>query len=88
VARLARHVPPGACVAAPGYPRSAVAALEQYGRWTVEARSDANSRCTVLLRQERRGQPAAVVPPGWEVVARIRRPTDRDESTLVLRRSR
>jgi len=88
VARLARHVPPGACVAAPGYPRSAVAALEQYGRWTVEARSDVNSRCAVLLRQERRGQPAAVVPPGWEVVARIRRPTDRDESTLVLRRSR
>ena len=41
-----------------------------------------------LLRQERRGQAAVKVPVGWEVVARIRRPTDRDETTLVLRRSR
>jgi 4-amino-4-deoxy-L-arabinose transferase-like glycosyltransferase len=88
VARLAPHVPAGACIAAPGYPRSAVAALEQYGRWTVEARGGVNSRCAVLLRQERRGQPAAVLPPGWDVVARVKRPTDRDESTLVLRRSR
>ncbi len=88
VARLAPHVPAGTCVAAQDYPRSAVAALEQYGRWPVDAGSVVNPRCAVMLRQERRGQPAATVPPGWEVVARVRRPTDRDESTLVLRRSR
>ena len=46
----------------------------------------AAGHCAVQLRQERRGQPA-VVPPGWEVVARVRRPTERDEATLVLRRS-
>jgi hypothetical protein len=88
VARLAPHVPAGACVAAPDYPRSAVAALEQYGRWTVEARSRPDPVCAVMLLQARRGQPTTVVPAGWDVVARIRRPTDRDEQTLVLRRSR
>ncbi len=89
VARLAPHIPKAAgCVAVPGYPRTAVAALEQYGRWRVEARPIAAERCAVMLRQERRGQPEVTAPDGWEVVARIRRPTDRDESTVVLRRLR
>lgn len=89
VARLMPHVPAATgCVAAPGYPRSAVAALEQYGHWKVDARSIAAEHCAVLLRQERRGQPEVVAPDGWEVLARIRRPTDRDESTVVLRRLR
>ncbi len=88
VARLAPHIPPGSCIAAPGYPRSAVAALEQYGHWTVDARSMAVEPCAVMLRQERRGQPEVVAPAGWELVARIRRPTDREESTVVLRRLR
>jgi len=89
VARLVPHVPMASgCVAAPGYPRSAVAALEQYGGWNVDARGVAADHCAVLLRQERRGQPEVATPDGWEVVARIRRPTDRDESTVVLRRSR
>ena len=88
VARLAPWVPAGACVAAPGYPRSAVAALEHYGHWLVDARPAMESTCAVLLRSERRGQTAVVVPAGWELAARVRRPTDRDETTLVLRRSR
>ncbi|MDP1693864.1 MAG: hypothetical protein Q8L49_18275 [Burkholderiaceae bacterium] len=88
VARLLPHVPAGACVAAPGYPRSAIAALEQYGRWRVEAGTAGAAICAVMLRQERRGQAAAVVPEGWQVVAHIKRPTDRDETTLVLHRSR
>ena len=88
VARLLPHVPAGACVAAPGYPRSAVAALEQYGGWRVEARNDLATICAILLRQVRRDQTAAGVPDGWETVTQISRPTDRDESTLVLRRAR
>ncbi len=88
VARLLPHVPAGACIAAPGYPRSAIAALEQYGHWRVEAGTAGAAICAVMLRQERRGQAAAVVPEGWQVVAHIKRPTDRDETTLVLRRSR
>jgi hypothetical protein len=74
-------------VAAPGLPRSAVAALEQYGRWPVDARTGTASRCAVQLRQERRDQPAVAPAAGWEVVARVRRPTERDETTLVLRRT-
>jgi 4-amino-4-deoxy-L-arabinose transferase-like glycosyltransferase len=86
VARIAPHVPTSACVDAPGYSRTAVASLEQYGRWRVEARADHTGACPVRLRQERRGQPVQV-PAGWDVAARVRRPTDRDEVTLVLRRS-
>jgi hypothetical protein len=86
-AQLKPLVPEGACIAAPGYSRSFVAAMEQYGRWRVEAGATA-STCMVQLRLERRGDTAATVPAGWQFVARIRRPTDRDESTLVLRRSR
>ena len=88
VNRLAPHVPVGACVAAPGYPRSAVAALEQYGRWRVDTSSEALSACAVRLQQQTSAQATTSVPAGWEVVARITRPTDRDETTQVLRRSR
>jgi len=86
VARIAPHVPAEACVDAPGYARAAAASLELYGRWRVEARADHAGACAVRLRQERRGQ-RVPIPEGWEVAARVRRPTDRDESTLVLRRS-
>lgn len=88
VERLAPHVPAGACVAATGYPRSALAALEQYGRWSVDAGPEAARKCAVLLQQESRAQPRSDPPAGWVVVARVRRPTDRDETTLVLQRSR
>ena len=88
VSQLKPLVPAGACIAAPGYSRSTVAALEQYGRWRVEAGSGDVSTCALMLRQERRGQASPAVPAGWELVARIRRPTDRDETTQVLRRSR
>ncbi len=88
VTQLKPLVPADACIAAPGFSRSAVAALEQYGRWRVDAVPGTVSTCSMLLRQERRGQVAASVPAGWEVVGRVRRPTDRDETTVVLRRLR
>lgn len=86
VSRLAPHVPAGACVAAPAYSRAAVASLEQYGRWRVEALPERSGQCAILLRQERRGQSELAVPAGWQIVARVRRPSDRDELTQVLRR--
>jgi 4-amino-4-deoxy-L-arabinose transferase-like glycosyltransferase len=86
-AQLKPLVPEGTCIAAPGYSRSFVAAMEHYGRWRVEA-GGTTSACTVLLLQQRRSEATATVPEGWQLVARIRRPTDREESTLVLRRSR
>jgi hypothetical protein len=85
VARIAPHVPAGACVAATGYSRAAVASLEQFGRWRVDALPGAKAGCSVRLRQVRRGE-SVPIPDGWELAARVRRPTDRDETTLVLRR--
>jgi 4-amino-4-deoxy-L-arabinose transferase-like glycosyltransferase len=88
VSQLRPLVPAGACIAAPGYARSAVAALEQYGRWRIQTGSAAHATCGLMLRQVRRGQPSAAPPAGWVLAATIRRPTERDESTQVLRRSR
>jgi hypothetical protein len=85
VSRLAPHVPAGACVAAPAYSSAAIASLEQYGPWRVEARPGRSDDCTIQLRQERRDQATPAVPAGWELVARVRRPSDRDELTQVLR---
>jgi len=83
VTRIARHVPRGDCIAAPGLPRSQVAALEVHGRYRVDARSGAEARgCPVLLLSAR-----APAPAGWRLVARERRPTDREATTAVYRRS-
>jgi 4-amino-4-deoxy-L-arabinose transferase-like glycosyltransferase len=88
VARIAAHVPARACIAAPDLGRASVAALEHYGRWTVDARPNAaaESRCAVLLRRQRDAD--RFVSPGgdWQPVARIRRPTERSDSTLLYRR--
>ena len=91
--RLARHVPAGACVAAPAGSPSLVAALEWHGRLKVDARPDAalRTRCPVLLVAQRgrsgMAQAQAVREAGWQEVARERRPSDRQELTLVFRRS-
>ena len=87
VARLAPQVPAGQCIAAPDLPRSAVAALEHFGRWRVDATPTAASQaCNVLLLTGRTGTPVTL-PAGWRVVAREPRPTDRDEITVLLVRS-
>ena len=87
VARLVTHVPAGECIAAPGLPAAAVAALEHFGRWQVDARPNAEAgRCGVLLRATRT-LPLPPAPAGWRLVARVKRPTDPDEMTLVYRRA-
>jgi hypothetical protein len=86
VDRLAVHLPPGACVAAPSLRPSAVAAFEYFGRWRVDARADAaagDCNVMVLTSGERDPPPA---PAGWTFVAAEQRPTDRDEVTAVYRR--
>ncbi|WP_119353666.1 hypothetical protein [Azohydromonas sediminis] len=87
VARIAPHVPPGACIAAPDVGRAAIAALEHHGRWRVDGRPDAAEAggCDVLLRRER--QRAHVRPgPGWTEVARVQRPDERRDATRIYRR--
>lgn len=88
VARLAGQLPADTCIAAPGMAPANVAALEYFGRWKVDASSNAGaagSACNHLLFTTR-VRPLPPAPPGWLLVAEAKRPTDRDEVTLVYRR--
>ena len=95
--RLARHVPAGACVAAPGAPASLVAALEFHGRHPVDARaSAADGDCPALVMvlaergpgQARSARQAESLRElGWREVARERGPTERREVVIVFHRA-
>jgi hypothetical protein len=87
VERLSTLIPADVCVAAPGLAPAAVAALEVFGRWPVDARPQAaTGPCPYLIRATRL-RPAPPPPPGWLPVAEVLRPTDREEVTQVLRRA-
>ena len=86
VTRVAQHVPPKACIAAPRLPRSVWASLEYFGGYRVDGLSgDADTRCTYLLQPELKSGKHPV-PPGWALVARVSRPTDRTEWVAIYRR--
>ena len=86
VQRLAQHIPRDACIAAPRLGRAPIAALEYFGGWKVDGRQGAEQGpCPVLLVPGNAAEPA---PGGWAYVATERRPTDRDGSTAVFRRTR
>lgn len=87
IQRVAVHVPPGACVAAPGATTATVAALEYFGGWRVEARRDAAPTACPYLVMITRARPLPSAPPGYEQIAEVQRPAERDERTLVFRRS-
>lgn len=90
VARVAVHVPPGACVVAKGLPRAKLAAMEFHGGWRMLATSSnlAPAGCDHLLVATRTRVPtAALALPGWTLLARERRPTERDEQIAVYRRA-
>ena len=84
---VAQHVPNGVCVAAQ-LPRSALAALENYSNWRIDAQGDVvkNSECPYLLIDENRRNLVST-PAGWELVAHLHRPSERDESTAVFRKT-
>jgi hypothetical protein len=86
VALVAADVPHDVCVAA-DLPRSALAALEIYSNWRIDAQGNAaqTSPCEYLLVAESRRSPVAA-PPGWVLVSHLHRPSERDESTAVFRR--
>jgi hypothetical protein len=87
VERLSRHVPAHECIAAPGQALHLIAALEYFGRYRVDARyGAARTRCNYLLRVEPVGQPG-ITPEGWTRIARERRPTDRNNLSVVYRRT-
>ncbi|WP_428425219.1 hypothetical protein [Methylibium sp.] len=88
VERIAQHVPRDACMAAVGLPRAQLAALEYHGGWRVEAHaSTPDAGCEFLLTTARANAVTATLArPGWTLLARERRPTDREEQTIVYRR--
>jgi 4-amino-4-deoxy-L-arabinose transferase-like glycosyltransferase len=87
VERLAQHVPAQECIAAPHQALSLIAALEYFGPYRVDARhGPTQTRCNYFVRVEPVDK-ASAAPPGWTRVARVRRPTDRDNLTSVYRRN-
>ncbi|MEP6503470.1 MAG: hypothetical protein ABJD97_09080 [Betaproteobacteria bacterium] len=86
VALVAADVPRDVCVAA-DLPRAALAALEIYSTWRIDAQGNAAqaSPCPYLLVAENRRSLVAA-PPGWTLVSHLHRPSERDESTAVFRR--
>lgn len=90
VDRIALHVPARSCVLASGLPLAQLAALEVHGNWRVKAvarGAEPPNGCDYLLvtTPSRVGR-EALVRPGWTLVARERRPIDRDTQTVVYRR--
>lgn len=85
VERLRPYLPPqGAaeCVAAPGQALSTLAALEFQGHWRMQANEPlARSTCRYAVQSG-----LTTVPEGWEQIATVRRPSDRVQSWVVLRR--
>lgn len=87
VEQVAARVPKQACVAMPGAPAARLAAFEVFAGFTVDARRNAAlTPCRYLLRQEQRDAAGLSPPPGWTLVARLRRPTDRVELSALYRR--
>jgi hypothetical protein len=88
VRQIAQHVRRDECIAAPGLALSLTAALEYHGRFRVDRSADAASRsaCPVLLNNLAVKGAAPASPEGWVEQARLRRPTDSEELTLVYRR--
>ena len=86
VERIAAQLPADGCVATVGVPSSTVAAIEVFARRDVRVADDGLAvDCTALLRQADAATPPPSLP-GWTYVAEARRPTDRDERTLIYRR--
>ncbi|MFG6466370.1 hypothetical protein [Roseateles sp. BYS87W] len=82
VARLQARMPNDVhCLAAPEQNLATLAALEWHGHWPVKGRGTIEtSGCSYAVTN-----PNQAVPKGWQVVAQVKRPTDRTGSAgLVL----
>jgi 4-amino-4-deoxy-L-arabinose transferase-like glycosyltransferase len=81
VTRLKAHMPPNAsCLAAPGQSLPTLSALEWHGGWRVQGRGSLNTTsCSHAVISA--GQPT---PPGWRVIAQVKRPTDRSNSAVLV----
>ena len=84
--RINRAIPAGACVAAPDASPSLLAALEFHARRRVDRSPSASSGSCPVLVLVRRGPQKPAAPAGWQELAVERRPTERNELTLVYTR--
>jgi 4-amino-4-deoxy-L-arabinose transferase-like glycosyltransferase len=88
IERIQTHVPPDQCVAALNLERAQVAALIYFGRYNVDANATSTSTsCPVLMQKETRSQPLPD-PPGWRALARVHRPADKNDITVIYRRKK
>lgn len=75
------------CLAVPDQALSLLAALEFQGGWRVDATKPLHlTSCSHALMQSDRQPKDDAVPPGWELIGRVQRPTDRLQHYLLLRR--
>lgn len=89
VAQVQRLAPAGACLRTSGLGRPQIAALETQGGYRVQADNALNAdaqRCNEWRLVNVRNRQANSVPDGWQLQGQVRRPTERNETTLVLRR--
>ncbi len=87
VQRVAKVVPAGTCIAAPGVARAQVVALEYLGGFQVDAVAPAaTTHCEFLVQIQ--GRQAVRSPgAGWKLLTRERRNTSDEEITAVYRRA-
>jgi len=83
VQQLGPHVPAPACISAPGLTAPAVAALEVFGGWRIDARPGPAAPACAYLVMTSRERVLPTPPPGWTLLSQARRPGDRDEVTLL-----
>ena len=86
IEQIALHVARGSCVATNNVVRGQGVALEYFAGYRVEtAQTPDTTACDFWLRQELRLTPLPA-PPAWALVARVNRPTDKDEVTAIYRK--
>ena len=86
VQRIAKQVPHGACISAPGVPPAQVVALEYFAGFGVDAVTPpAFAPCDYLLQLETRQTPVAP-RAAWQLLARERRNTSDEEVITIYRR--
>ena len=87
VQRVAKVVPAGSCIAAPGLTRAQVVALDYLGSFHVDAVTSADATTCEFLLQLQSRQPTRSPGAGWKLLARERRNTSDEEITAVYRRA-
>lgn len=87
ITRVAQYVPRDACIAAPGMDRAQLAALEYFGDYRVDGKADqTTTRCEFLLLRESVSRRAHAAP-GWQLMGREQRPSDKEEVLAIYRRN-